>query len=85
MVLESLRDRIDDHPFLRTLRQIPKHISRMIVATAISTIGLTGANTDTIETSRRDLVFIIFNNMPSKVKSHTSGKEFVIQVFSFKD
>ena len=85
MVFESLRERIDAHPFLRILRQMPKNISRMIVATAISTIGLTGADTDTIETRRRDLVFIIFNNVPSEVKSHTSGKEFVIQVLTFED
>lgn len=59
IVLESLRERIDAHPFFFTLRQMPKNISRMIVATAISTIGLTGANTETIETRRRDLVFIL--------------------------
>lgn len=72
MVLESLRERIDAHPFFRTLLQIPKHISKIIVATAISTIGLTGANTDNIETSKRDLVFIIVKDVPSKVKSNTS-------------
>jgi hypothetical protein len=64
MVFESLRERIDAHPFFFTLRQMPKNISRTIVAIAIKTIGLTGANTDTIEISRRDLVFILIYYMP---------------------
>ena len=64
MVLDSLRERIDAHPFLRTLRQMPKAISRIIVNTAKSTIGLTGANTLNIDTSKRDLVFILINNVP---------------------
>jgi hypothetical protein len=65
MVFESLRERIDAHPFLRTLLQMPKNISRTIVAIAINTIGLTGANTDTIEIRRRDLVFILIYDVPS--------------------
>ena len=85
MVLESLRERIDAHPFLRTLRQMPKNISRIIVATAISTIGFTGANTDTIETRRRDLVFILIEDMIREKESVSSGKQFLIQVFAFED
>jgi hypothetical protein len=84
-VLESLRERIDAHPFLRTLRQMPKNISRIIVATAISTIGLTGANTDIIETRRRDLVFILIEDMIREKESVSGSKQFLIQVFTFKD
>jgi hypothetical protein len=64
MVFESLRERIDAHPFFFTLLQMPKNISRTIVAIAIKTIGLTGANTDTIEISKSDLVFILIYYMP---------------------
>ena len=64
MVFDSLRERIDVHPFFRTLRQIPKYISRMIVAIAKRTIGLTGANTDNIETIKIVLVFISVKNVP---------------------
>ena len=71
MVLESLRERIDAHPFFRTLLQMPKAISKMIVKIAIKTIGLTGAKTVIIETRKRDLVFIRINDMPSKVECHT--------------
>ena len=85
MVLESLRERIDAHPFFFTLRQMPKNISRMIVATAISTIGLTGANTDTIETRRRDLVFILIEDMIREKEAVSGSKEFLIQVFAFED
>jgi hypothetical protein len=46
----------------------------MIVATAISTIGLTGANTDTIETRRRDLVFILIKDMIREKESVSSSK-----------
>ena len=74
MVLESLRERIDAHPFFTTLLQMPKPISRMIVKIAIKTIGLTGANTVIIETRKRDLVFIRVDDMPSKVKCHTGSK-----------
>jgi hypothetical protein len=60
MVLDSLRERIDAHPFFFTLRQIPKAISRMIVKIAISTIGLTGAIKVQIEnTNKVSLVFIL--------------------------
>jgi hypothetical protein len=60
MVLDSLRDRIDAHPFFFTLRQIPKAISRMIVKIAISTIGFTGAIKVQIEnTNKVSLVFIL--------------------------
>jgi hypothetical protein len=85
MVLESLRERIDAHPFLRTLRQIPKNISSIIVAIAIKTIGLTGANTDTIETRRRDLVFILIEDMIREKESVSSRKQFLVQVFAFED
>jgi hypothetical protein len=71
IVFESLRERIDAHPFFRTLLQMPKAISRIIVNMAKSTIGLTGANTVIIETRKRDLVFIRVNDMPSKVECHT--------------
>jgi len=64
IVLESLRERIDAHPFFRTLLQMPKHISRMIVKIAINTIGLTGANTDNKDTNNMLLVFISVNDMP---------------------
>lgn len=64
IVLDSLRERMDDHPFFFTLLHMPKHISKMIVATAKSTIGLTGANTLNIETMIRDLVFISVKNVP---------------------
>ena len=43
MVSESLRERIEDHPFFLTERQIPKHVSNTIDSTAINTNGETGA------------------------------------------
>jgi hypothetical protein len=59
-VLDSLRERIDAHPFFFTLLQMPKAISRMIVKIAISTIGLTGASRVNIEKANsRSLVFIL--------------------------
>jgi hypothetical protein len=39
IVLDNLRERIDAHPFFFTLLHTPKHISKMIVNTAIKTIG----------------------------------------------
>lgn len=36
-------ERIEDQPDFLTLRQIPKHVSKMIAKTAIKTSGLTGA------------------------------------------
>jgi hypothetical protein len=60
IVFESLRELIEHHPFFFTLRHTPNPISKMIVATAIRTIGFTGASTANIEnTNNKDLDFII--------------------------
>jgi hypothetical protein len=49
----------DFQPYKLTLRQTPKNISNIINPTAIKTIGLTGANIDSIESKKREsLVFI---------------------------
>ena len=59
MVLDNLRERIEAHPFFFTLLQMPKAMSKMIVAIAISTIGLTGAiSVNNENTNKVSLVFI---------------------------
>jgi hypothetical protein len=51
-VCDSLRERIDFHPALRILFQIPKHVSKIIATTAIRTKGTIGVSTVQIEKAR---------------------------------
>lgn len=61
IVCESLRDLIEDQPFFFTLRQIPKHVSKIIAKTATKISGLTGdkiASVDNRNTDSLDFIRI---------------------------
>ena len=54
MVCESLRERMEDQPFFFTLRQIPKHVSKMIDKIATKTNGFTGAKIANVDNKKID-------------------------------
>ncbi len=54
MVCESLRERIEVQPFFLTLRQIPKHVSKMIAKIATKTNGFTGAKIANVDSKKID-------------------------------
>jgi hypothetical protein len=61
IVCESLRERIDAHPFFFTLLHIPKAVSKMINKTAIITKGFIGAKIVSTEKANIDNLVFIFN------------------------